>query len=183
MKIFRSHSLEETRELATGWLQSLAARPFGESSSSPPACRQARQTPQGGIVEKLSPQAGEMNVAAINEDMVDMELTLDEVSYAFHDDLNKLAPFGMANPKPIFLFKKVSPSSVRTFGKTNNHVELVFKKSNGVKIPAISFFGAENEWAKTVQVGKPIDLVASVEKSLFRGREELRLRIIDTIQL
>ncbi|MEI8327904.1 MAG: tRNA (adenosine(37)-N6)-threonylcarbamoyltransferase complex ATPase subunit type 1 TsaE [Candidatus Taylorbacteria bacterium] len=48
MKIFRSHSLEETRELATGWLQSLAARPFGESSSSPPACRQARQTPQDG---------------------------------------------------------------------------------------------------------------------------------------
>ncbi len=34
MKIFRSHSLEETRELATGWLQSLAARPFGESSGA-----------------------------------------------------------------------------------------------------------------------------------------------------
>jgi len=177
------HFLEKHLNDAHKAITNLSAHPFGGSSFSPPACRQARQTPQGGIVEKLSPQTGEMNVAGINEDMIDMELSLDEVSYAFHDDLNKLAPFGMANPKPIFLFKKVSPSSVRTFGKTNNHVELVFKKSNGVKIPAISFFGAENEWAKTVQVGKPIDLVASVEKSLFRGREELRLRIIDTIQL
>jgi hypothetical protein len=68
---------------------------------------------------------------------------------------------------------------VRVFGKTNNHVELVFKKSDGVKIPAISFFGAEEKWAKVIRANKPVDLVASIEKSMYRNAAELRLRIID----
>ena len=112
---------------------------------------------------------------------IDMEITIDQVDYTLYEDLNKLAPFGIGNPKPVFLLRNVSPVTVRKFGKTNNHMELMFKKGNGVKIPAICFFGAENEWVTKVIVGKPLDLVASVEKSMFRNKAELRLRIIDIL--
>ena len=115
------------------------------------------------------------------EEMIDAELSIDDIDWNLQKDINKLAPFGTGNPKPVFLFKKVAPVSVRRFGKGNEHIELVFKKKNGVKIPAISFFGVENEWAKKVEANKPIDLIASVEKSMFRGRTELRLRVVDVV--
>jgi single-stranded-DNA-specific exonuclease len=123
-----------------------------------------------------------------DSEMIDMELSIDEVTWRLYADIAELAPFGMDNPKPVFLFRKVSPKSVKIFGKTKEHVEISFARSNGQRIPAISFFGANEEWAKELlDMGmattmiKPIDLIASVEKSLFAGRTELRLRIVDVV--
>ena len=92
-----------------------------------------------------------------------------------------MAPFGTGNPKPVFLFKGVVPSAIRRFGKAQEHVELTFKKSSGARLPAISFFGASSEWAKRAQANKPLDLVANLENSMYRGRAELRLRVVDVI--
>jgi single-stranded-DNA-specific exonuclease len=135
--------------------------------------------------ERLDPASHEAaKLEAQNEkDMIDMELSLDAIDYRLNDDIAKLSPFGTGNPKPVFLFKKIVPETVRTFGKGNDHVELTFKKKNGMKVPAISFFGATSEWAKKVEMNKPIDMVASVEKSMFRGRPELRLRVIDIMSI
>lgn len=116
-----------------------------------------------------------------DQDLVDMELSLDSVNYRLYDDISKLAPFGTGNRKPTFFFRKVMPENVRTFGKGNDHVEISFRNGKGGKISAISFFSATSEWAKKVEMNKPIDLVASVEKSMFRGRPELRLRIEDVL--
>ena len=78
-------------------------------------------------------------------EMVDAELTLNDVNWNLHNEINKLAPFGIGNPKPVFLFKNIKPLSVRRFGKGSEHVEMTF----GRNISAIAFFGAEKEWAKT----------------------------------
>ncbi len=115
------------------------------------------------------------------ETIIDMELLLDDVSWSLYTDINTLAPFGMANPKPVFIFKKVIPKNVRLFGQTKEQRGFRLTKSNGQKIPAISFFGASETWAKEVVVGKPINLIASVEKSFFAGRTELRLRIVEVV--
>jgi single-stranded-DNA-specific exonuclease len=120
------------------------------------------------------------------EDYIDAELTLGQVNLKLFEEINRLAPFGVGNPKPVFLFKKVAPQSVRKFGKTGDHVELVFNKSKDMtdrtaKISAISFFGGSSEWAKKVKVGQDIDLIASLEKSTFMGRTELRMRVVDVV--
>jgi single-stranded-DNA-specific exonuclease len=114
---------------------------------------------------------------------VDMELTLDAVNWRLQEDIDKLAPFGMGNPKPLFIFKNVKPTSVRRFGKTQGHIEIGFTKSNGSSIVAIAFFAADEGWVKALEAdkNKSIDLIASIEKSMFRGRKELRLRVVDII--
>ena len=114
-------------------------------------------------------------------DDIDAELSLDEVDYRLHADISRLAPFGTGNAKPLFLFRNVKPISVRRFGKGEDHIELVFNKTSGSKVSAISFFGISNPWAEHVVAGKAIDLIASVEQSFFRGRPELRLRVEDVI--
>jgi len=114
-----------------------------------------------------------------DSDFIDMEISLDEVGSNFHGELDKLSPFGVGNPKPAFLFRNVVPVEIRIFGKANDHVELVFRKARGEKISAIAFFAAASDWAEKISANKKIDLVASVEKSMFRGRSEIRLRVID----
>jgi single-stranded-DNA-specific exonuclease len=115
--------------------------------------------------------------ANTNNELIDLEMKIDDVGDKLFDSINKLAPFGIGNPKPIFLFRKLIPVSIKKFGKTGDHVELIFKKNNGQKVSAISFFGAKEKWVSELGEGKVIDLIASVEKSMFRGRAEIRLRV------
>lgn len=118
-----------------------------------------------------------------SEPTIDAELYLEMIDWNLYNDLAKLAPFGVGNPKPLFILKNVEPVSCRRFGKANDHLELVFRRLNGQKVSAIAFFGAESQWAKSVKAGSKIDLIASLEKSMFRGTPELRLRIEDVVVL
>ncbi len=118
-----------------------------------------------------------------SENIIDSELFLDDVNDSLFNEINKLAPFGVGNHKPIFLFRDIKSFSVRKFGKGDDHIEFVFKKKFGQKISAIAFFGVKEKWANKIleNVEGKIDLIASVEKSMFRGRPEIRLRVVDVV--
>ncbi|MDO8575197.1 MAG: single-stranded-DNA-specific exonuclease RecJ [bacterium] len=119
----------------------------------------------------------------VEDDFIDSELNLDEVNEDNWKLIEEVSPFGMDNPKPIFLFKNAEVAGVKSFGKENNHTEILFKNSLGRKIQAISFFivpaDFEKKIGKKINVGDLINLTANMEKSFFRNRPELRLRIID----
>ena len=66
---------------------------------------------------------------------------------------------------------------------TKNHIELVFIKENGKTLSAIAFFGVAEKWAESLIENVAIDLIASVEKSFFAGKTELRLRVVDVMLL
>lgn len=109
----------------------------------------------------------------------DAELSLEDVHWKTWDMIARLAPFGAENPKPIFLFKNVVVDAVRMFGKEANHLELLFRGGRGVIVKAIGFFSHESSYTTKLVAGEAVDLFATFEKSIFRGRVELRLRIVD----
>lgn len=119
--------------------------------------------------------------ARAEETFVDQELTLEEINWETYRTIEKLAPFGTGNPKPTFVLREVVPVEVKHFGKEKNHLELVFLKPDGKKLSAITFFKTSKDWGKEVLVGKPIDLIATFEKSMFKSFPELRLRIVDIV--
>jgi len=112
---------------------------------------------------------------------IDMEITLDEVNWDKYEEIEKMAPFGTGNPKPLFIFKNIKISGIKQFGKEKNHLELAFKKENGMPVKAIGFFMDEESFEKPPAIGKAIDLIANMEKSMFGGKIELRLRIVDIL--
>ncbi|MFC1721209.1 single-stranded-DNA-specific exonuclease RecJ [Patescibacteria group bacterium] len=115
-----------------------------------------------------------------NKTMIDKKMSLDEVSWATYNNIDNLAPFGVGNPKPTFLFENIEIVLMKQFGKGEDHLQLNFKNSAGDMIPAIGFFMLpETSDKKPLEIGKKINLVATVEKSMFRGRPELRLRIVE----
>ena len=103
----------------------------------------------------------------------------DEVNLENYRLIEKLAPFGKDNPKPLFLFEKARIENVKIFGKEQNHLELTFSNSKARPIKAIGFFLTPESFGPELKVGDKIDLLANFEKSTFRGFTELRLRIVD----
>jgi single-stranded-DNA-specific exonuclease len=105
---------------------------------------------------------------------------LGDVNWNTYNEVEKFAPFGMENPKPVFLFKNTEITAVKIFGKAKEHLELQFQKPNGGRIPAIAFFtGADSFPGVLLGVGERVNLLATMEKSMFRNYPELRLRIVD----
>jgi single-stranded-DNA-specific exonuclease len=123
------------------------------------------------------------NEAHIPEEsiLIDTKLSIDDINPRTFELIDKLSPFGKGNEKPLFLFENLRPEEVKIFGKTQEHLELSFKNSQGRLIKAIGFFMKPEDFSVTPKKAFPIDLVATLEKSYFMNRPELRLRIVDII--
>ncbi len=109
---------------------------------------------------------------------VDAALSLEDVGPELVRTLERFTPFGEANEKPLFLFRKVTPLGVHIFGKQKNHTKLSFVTSEGA-IGAIGFFKKPDEFSVTLEAKKSYDMLAHVEESSFGGRREIRLRVVD----
>jgi single-stranded-DNA-specific exonuclease len=135
--------------------------------------------------EKLQQSQGQSKKVDLEKEnliALDGEMSLADVTWDTYRTIEKLAPFGTGNPKPLFMFKNVTPISVRQFGKTKNHLELIFTGA----IKAIAFFKTADDWkdilGHELSAGRPFTLIAVFEKSIFRGKTELRLRIVDVVK-
>ena len=111
----------------------------------------------------------------------DAKLSLPEVTMENYKEIEKLAPFGLGNPKPVFLFENVEIAELKLFGKEKNHLELILVSGNSRKVKAISFFSTDTSFNTVIEKGKKINLLASFDLSHFGGRTELRLRFVDIL--
>ncbi len=111
---------------------------------------------------------------------VDAALTLEDIFGELRRSLQKIAPFGTGNPKPLFVFSAVVPQSVSQFGKTGEHLKLQFETKRG-PLEAIAFFATPETFTGTPVAGQANTLLAHVEESFFMGRKQTRLRIVDIL--
>ena len=119
------------------------------------------------------------NNIAVPKARIDSVLTLSDVNWNTYREIERLSPFGVGNPKPIFLFENVTVKEVSLFGKEKHHLKIIFSNNRGVTVPAVKFFAKRSDTLKIPDEGSRVHLVAEMEKSLFGGRRELRLRIIE----
>jgi len=114
-----------------------------------------------------------------NSLLIDRRLSINDVTWETYKMFERLAPFGEGNSKPLFLFPNIIVGNARHFGSGDAHYELTFLNERRKKISAIDFFSRNVPKEKTIEEGSSINLVASIEKSMFRNFPELRLRIVD----
>ena len=70
---------------------------------------------------------------------IDAVLPLDYISYELVNDLERLEPFGKANPKPLFGEKDINVIKAAILGKNRNVLKLKLKTKNGKPIDAVYF--------------------------------------------
>lgn len=111
---------------------------------------------------------------------VDAPLLLREVNEATFRAVDILAPFGVGNPRPHFLITSARILESSQFGKEKNHLKLTLGDDVGSRVSALGFFMSPEDFPDVdISLDKNVTLVVTLEKSFFRGRPELRLRIID----
>lgn len=106
-------------------------------------------------------------------------ISIDDVTIQNYNTIVRLAPFGIGNPKPIFMFRELPVSEVKEFGKGKNHLELTFLDSRARQVKAIAFFKTRESFHRSLTAGEKINLLANFELNTFLGKTELRLRIVD----
>jgi single-stranded-DNA-specific exonuclease len=106
-------------------------------------------------------------------------LELSHVGHRLWDMVSRFAPFGMNNPKPLLKLEQAEIKSAKNFGKTNNHLEIIFITPDHKEVKAICFFKTIEDVSVSLTRGSKISLLAHLEKSYFRNRPEIRLRIIE----
>lgn len=110
----------------------------------------------------------------------DAVVSLSEMAMPLYNEVTRLAPYGIGNPKPVFLVAGASVSSVKRFGKENNHVELTLNCARtGYSARAFDFFKSPESFTHTPAVGHPANILATLERDSFRGG--LALRIVDVV--
>ena len=118
----------------------------------------------------------------------DLELNLSDVTFQNYKAMRQMAPFGMGNPTPVFAFKNILVESVRQFGKTTEHLEVMVRPpllegvggvSSGEMVKAICWYATSDSFSEKIEQGKTMTLLGEFDFSVFRGKTELRLKIVD----
>ncbi|MCL5992098.1 MAG: single-stranded-DNA-specific exonuclease RecJ [Bacteroidetes bacterium] len=114
------------------------------------------------------------NEMLVPEIIVDAELKLSDLNPNFLKVLNKFAPYGFDNNRPMFFSKGVrSSNGVKVVGK--NHLK--FRAFQMFEIDAIGYGLADK--INITQQGKPFSILFNIEESLYNGVTYTQLRIKD----
>lgn len=109
---------------------------------------------------------------APQEIVLEREVDLAEAARA-HRALAQLSPFGEGNPKPLLVFPHVTVSSLRSFGKAQDHLSLTLSRGNAL-VPGIAFFATPQSFSKPLRSGARVDAIGHLEQD-WQGRPRIRL--------
>ncbi|GMW05195.1 MAG: single-stranded-DNA-specific exonuclease RecJ [Dehalococcoides mccartyi] len=106
---------------------------------------------------------------------IDIDTDLSELCPATLRELERLAPFGEANPKPVFLSRGLNITDYRSMGSNNEHLKLRIKHKGRF------WDGVAFRQAKELNgfLQSPVDIVYNLELDKWCGTDTLRLKIID----
>jgi len=108
---------------------------------------------------------------------IDLELNSKFINYETYSEIQKLEPFGMANPEPTFLTKNLIISDIRIIGKDRKHLKLKFKDSDlQSRLSGVWFgMGEKNDF----KIGDKVDAVYTMENNNWNGYQNIELKIKD----
>ena len=110
----------------------------------------------------------------------DADLTLSELAWGLFEEVSRLAPFGIGNPKPLFRVGKNIVTDVRRFGKEKNHVEVMLEcRDTGRSARAFQFFHSSDDFTLPPAPGVEASVFCTLERDSFRGG--LSLRLVDVL--
>lgn len=91
-------------------------------------------------------------------------------------ELNRMAPFGMANRKPLLCLEKLTVSSVKPLGKEGKHSKLMLR-ADGLDHDFECVMW--NSRGRVPADGECVDLAFNADINAFGGRERLQLMLVD----
>ncbi|MBI3341498.1 single-stranded-DNA-specific exonuclease RecJ [Candidatus Curtissbacteria bacterium] len=114
----------------------------------------------------------ELLVPVIN---IECPLEVSDVNKETFSQISKFEPYGIANPEPIFVTKRMIVEDLRTVGPQNNHLKL---QVNGLS--AIAF--NKGELKTQLRPGYVVDLVYTINEDRYSGGLQLKVKDLQIVQ-
>lgn len=121
----------------------------------------------------------QVSVAELIPDLdIDAEATIGQITVSMIRDLEKLAPFGQNNPRPILCATDVQlAEEVKTMGSEGRHLSLKLKQHSAT-IRAVAF--GKPEWLpKLKDTNASYDFAFEPMVNEFRGRSNAEVKLVD----
>ncbi|MFH1631463.1 MAG: single-stranded-DNA-specific exonuclease RecJ [bacterium] len=108
---------------------------------------------------------------------IDAELPLGKIDWELYETLQRFAPFGKGNPKPLFVARGLQVMTANAVGKEGKHLKLSVNPPEGSVWNMIAFgFG---KWAKKLNMGDMIDVVYEINVNEWNGNRSLQGHVVD----
>lgn len=134
-------------------------------------------------IELLEKKIYKLSAKLLNKDHlqkvlnIDLELSDQLINFEIFNLIQRLNPFGMANPEPTFLTRDLIIESLRVIGRDGKHLKLNLKsKISNLTIDGIYFGVGENH---NLKIGDKVDAVYALNVNLWNGNKNLQLKIKD----
>lgn len=113
---------------------------------------------------------------------VDAEINLNDINFELYKEIEKLSPFGMDNPQPVFVAWDAQVADAKTVGNGSKHLKLrLTSRLSRIAYDAIGF--GMGRWFSKLSPSKPIDIAFNLTVDEWDGRQKLQLRIKDIKQV
>jgi single-stranded-DNA-specific exonuclease len=126
-----------------------------------------------GLVETCNRMLAEVSMRPTLE--IDLLLQPDEVNMDLAQTLTRMAPFGMANKKPVIAVKGGACANTRTLGKEGKHHRLVIACEGGHKFECVMW----NSRGRIPFDGQETDIAFAPELNTYNGNTRLQLVLAD----
>jgi single-stranded-DNA-specific exonuclease len=137
------------------------------------------------LEDKLVEAYARLETRAVDDDLskhADAVITVGEATESFLKKVELLSPFGMQNPKPVFLVREVLVREISRFGKGQEHLKLkISTDEERGSIDAVTFFakGALARTVGTLTLNSSASILVHLERDTFSRGNPVRLRLLD----
>lgn len=110
--------------------------------------------------------------------LVDQKIDLTALDFKLAQEIEELAPFGIGNAQPLFIFEDLKLLYQKKVGKKQNHLMLSVQKGSK-KMRGIAF--KKGDWGKNLKKDELINLIATPQINEFNQQQQLQLNIKDFV--
>lgn len=121
------------------------------------------------IAKELSPDDFKQEI------IISSTIGLNDIDEHVIEEMNRLAPYGMGNPKPTFKIKQI-PKDARQIGSKKNHLKLQFSE-DGNHLDGIAF--GMGELFHAISPNAPLTVVGELAMNEWNGNRKAQIMIQD----
>ncbi len=123
--------------------------------------------------EKLGPEERQPHLH------IDAEIDLSTINPRLAQQIAGLEPFGIGNPRPLFLLNNVNLSDIKVIGSASKHLRGTIV-NDGTRLPFVAFGQADRK--EEFPADKPVKLVGRIEENTWNGTTKAELHVVDIDQ-
>lgn len=133
-------------------------------------------------IPQLKEKLLELAQTAISDELLvpeieaDLNLPLQIINLDLTSELNKLKPFGIGNPEPVFCSTSIGVVGFNTMGRDKTHLSL--QLMDGISTYKGVYFGGA-ALADQLHIGAKIDILYTLSENTFNGRTSVDLLLKD----